>query len=79
MCASGASKLELFTHKQLIRPKPPLKTRGVDGYDRRIICFSVSNIGLVIPTVENPHSQQQHGFKKKRTQIPLKQNIPVEF
>lgn len=63
MCASGAAKLALFTHKQLIRPKPSLKTRGEDGYDHRIICFCVSDIGLVISTVENPHPQQQHGFK----------------
>lgn len=72
MCASGAAKLELFTHKQLIRPKPPLKTRREDGYDRRIICFCVSDIGLVIPTVENPHSQQQHGFKKEHKSLQNK-------
>lgn len=65
MRASGAAKLALFTHKQLIRPKPPLKTRGEDGYDHRIICFCVSDIGLVILTVENPHPQQQHGFKNE--------------
>lgn len=86
MCASGAAKLALFTHKQLIRLKPSLKTRREDGYDHRIICFCVSDIGLVIPTVENPHPQQQHGFKtelqereRERMQIPPKQNIPVGF
>lgn len=63
MYASGAAKLALFTHKQLIQPKPSLKTRGEDGYDHRIICFCVSDIGLVIPTVENPHPQQQHEHK----------------